>query len=91
MATYTIEVNGRPVPGSCGITSYEGSALVDQFSVFCFGWEDIDVPLTYTFKERPVGTSDWRIFHSGIIKSHMIGYILSTNLKGGEVMLVVGE
>ncbi|XP_071814843.1 polycystin family receptor for egg jelly-like isoform X3 [Apostichopus japonicus] len=64
VATYTIEVNGRPVPGSCGITSYEGSALVDQFSVFCFGWEDIDVPLTYTFKERPVGTSDWRIFHS---------------------------
>lgn len=64
-AIYHIDINESPSKGSCEATVYEGIALVDQFSFFCYGWEDVHVPLVYTFKARVVGTSTTQIFHSG--------------------------
>ena len=44
---YLINVNSPPTNGQCSVTPDEGFALETLFNVFCSGWWDKDLPLSY--------------------------------------------
>eukprot|EP00466_Bigelowiella_natans_P015463 jgi/Bigna1/145805/aug1.104_g20513 len=48
-ASFVVVVNTPPGLGSCSATPASGYALQTQFQLACEGYEDADVPLTYSF------------------------------------------
>ena len=59
-AEILLVVNEPPVlGGACTVNPLSGQALLQEFTVSCFGWADADLPLTYEYSAASV-TSDER-------------------------------
>jgi len=49
-AEILLVINEPPfLGGSCKVEPLEGQALLQEFTVSCFGWSDVDLPLTYEY------------------------------------------
>ena len=81
VAAINIEVNGNPTPGTFATTPAAGFELQTMFTLTASGWNDVDLPLSYSFGYYSSSSSS--IVNT--LKAASTTSYMSSNLPAGPI------